>query len=973
MNQIELYKSIDDFLAKGPLNAKKEIAQSFIDANLDRSDYFFAQTPIEWINWLNENGFFEILNKEDRDNTQHSSRLPELGYLARVIESKGDEEKVVDIMKAVDCSANFSPEVVDQFLWIAQKLSVQNLVKIIPKIQKENWIYLMKDIQDSGFSYEPIVKKLMEAKKYKELLIIAKAMLTVNKDKAIDDFSNKYFYLSNIHETGLFEALRELKDQYTEMGIELISGILPDLVVLKDTTKAALFKYDDKFYIGDLDFFSLRFKDHSRLNMREDVKDLLQTYATLIQSAIGATYEKDARRIYDADISNLPDSPTLWRLKLFTLSLCPRTFTKEIKKELNRIFTDYKKYSLLLSGTEYLKTLKKVFASWDAETEQRKYVRQILEKFGKLILEFPNEYWHNNYGFEILSTIASSLTSTENQQAVKLFGKALNESFQPEPPISEIRGGMIQDRSPVDFSEAKYKDILVIIQDLQNELSPGIIREKYKETDFLNPINAEGVGNAIKKDMKKRISEYLAHASDFLNANMHTHYTYSFLYGIEEYLRDKMKLSKDDWDNLFILFDKIKESNRIDSVQSTEEDGRWLAKWEWVLKTMAELLKLFISPEYKDLFGQKRERVLEIITFLLNTEDPDSSNQDFATNDLYTTAINTTKGIAFEALVNFVYQDGETLEYKVAQLYDNLIDDSPLFLRFLIGKYLATFYYRDKANVKGYFERIFPRKQENKEEFFAAWEGYLSNSLYIELFEDLEEYYLYALSIKFSEYPDRKGFRDVDQGIGAHLALAFGHFDSVSYTEKKKHKLLASLWESGDINKQKAFISFLGNAIISHEKAGKKWFTEQKIDLQKLRDFWTLILKTTDLDSDVYAAFGFWVNHKKDIFGDYAWLAAMMADTLEKSKGKLDWDYGLTATLPKLAAANPEKTLIIIEKYLLDGVLGEGEKKWFYLDDAKISAFEILYKAKPTETTSLINKLLEKGGRLFWPLRNIVK
>ena len=143
--------------------------------------------------------------------------------------------------------------------------------------------------------------------------------------------------------------------------------------------------------------------------------------------------------------------------------------------------------------------------------------------------------------------------------------------------------------------------------------------------------------------------------------------------------------------------------------------------------------------------------------------------------------------------------------------------------------------------------------------------------------------------------------------------------------------------------------------------------------MEKLKAFWTLVLEREDLEPDVYAAFGFWVNQSKDIF-DYGWLTEMMAETLQKSKGKVDWDYGTLKRMEKFIKANPEKALVILEKYLLDGILGGAqEKNWFYVDDEKISMFEELYKAKPDETKTLINQLLEKGGRTFWPLKDIIK
>ena len=57
MNQIDLYKNIDNLFIKGVESDKKEDIKSLIEANFDARNYFFSEAPINWITWLNENGF----------------------------------------------------------------------------------------------------------------------------------------------------------------------------------------------------------------------------------------------------------------------------------------------------------------------------------------------------------------------------------------------------------------------------------------------------------------------------------------------------------------------------------------------------------------------------------------------------------------------------------------------------------------------------------------------------------------------------------------------------------------------------------------------------------------------------------------------------------------------------------------------------------------------------------------------------
>lgn len=966
--QLDVYSDIDSLIEAGFEKAERKQVDDLINANPDAKDYFFAKVPIEWISWLKDNGFFEVLNKEAEDETRYAYRMSELGYILRVAESEGDEEKIVEIMNSVDCVNNFNPEVVDQFIWIMQKLSLKSLVSILTKFKDENWIKLMKGFKPTGHTYESIVKKLTEANEFGGLLILAEALLALDTEDKERGYFDDYFYVDDISSSGIFESLSNLEGDFAESGIELILKILIELTQEKNDEEDAAFTYESNFSLYDVDLFNMAITQRRRISDREDIKSLLSALTSLIKSKISRDCENGSRQVYDKYFKLLPDSQWTWRIQMFAMSHCPELFSEDIKQEIDRIFS-VSKYSHLLWGTEYLNTLRVSFSLW-SDREKRDFVEKVLDKFEKLIAGLPEEDWHKRQGWEILSVVAPELTQEESEKAKNVFEEELNAAFIPKPTVSEMRGGMVQDRSPVNLD--KYKDIGDLVQELKKELAPEALKEKYKDDDFLNPRNAEGVGNELRKDMKKRMSLYLAHASNFLDPSLNIHYTYSFLRGIEEYLREKNKLNKEDWNNLFEMFAKMKEAKREDYAENTDDEDRWLARWFWVEKTIANILKYFLTKEYEELFEEKRDFVLELIRMFLESEDPKPENEANEYGDLFHIAINSTRGVAFQALVNFVYRDGESLKDDVFNLYKETIEKASPSVRFVVGHYLGSFYLRDREKIKGIFELIFPQDEDSREEFFVAWEGYLLNALYKELFEDLEEYYKYALSLDSSLYPDRPKTRDLDQGIGTHLALAFAHFDEVQYTEKDKYLLLKQLWNSNDTKKQKEFISFLGRGIISNGNASNEWFEEKNVKLQKLKDFWDLILNRDDLEQVIYEAFGCWVNHKKKIF-DYGWLAGMVARTIEKSNGVIDWDHGIVYRLHEFAKADPGKTLVILEKYLLGGILGDSGKNWFYLDDKKIEVFKELYKVKPEETKDLINKLLEKGGRPFWPLKDIIE
>ena len=141
-----------------------------------------------------------------------------------------------------------------------------------------------------------------------------------------------------------------------------------------------------------------------------------------------------------------------------------------------------------------------------------------------------------------------------------------------------------------------------------------------------------------------------------------------------------------------------------------------------------------------------------------------------------------------------------------------------------------------------------------------------------------------------------------------------------------------------------------------------------------MKDLWNWVLENIK-DEEVFSGFGFWVDKEQNVFEDSKWLANNFARTLEKSKGEINWDYGLIKSLPTLAEQAPEETLRILKSYLLDHFLSKPDSFHgsVFIDDF-VSAFEILYRniATKSATYNLINELILKGSSRFWKLKEVL-
>jgi len=302
-------------------------------------------------------------------------------------------------------------------------------------------------------------------------------------------------------------------------------------------TDSDVFDIGETYYLYDVDFFDLNLNDKRHLSYRDDVRDLVAVIKELVVRNIGKKCDdsKEVRRIFSTYIEHLPNSRAIWRLRLFTLSQCPKVFKNELKDAFFRLFsTDH--YHEIEGGTEYKKALKIGFGEL-SDKDKREYIARVLKYFEERSKKDPDQGWHKRHGWEILSSICNHLTPDEKEKCEQAFGAKCDSDFEPIPIVSGLDSGFsrIKGQAPENLQDFSIKEI---IENLAGKWSPTILKEKYKEDDFHAPRGAEGLGDALKDDLKKRFSDYLENAVNFFDRQkIHPHYTYSFLLGIEEMLR----------------------------------------------------------------------------------------------------------------------------------------------------------------------------------------------------------------------------------------------------------------------------------------------------------------------------------------------------------------------------------------------------------------------------------------------------
>ncbi|MCX6353766.1 MAG: hypothetical protein NTZ78_02535 [Candidatus Aureabacteria bacterium] len=997
-----------------PKKLDREQLRKFIHVNPDARQYFYSKADNRWLDWLWQNGFLDVIKEKAKDPIQYGYGTPELNYLVRMAEKA--PAKVVDIMVNVPISSEtFNPVVIVVFLHICSILPADQLARVVEKIRNERWIPLMGAFNQWRFDYEKMFKLLSDARDYKSLLVLVEAVLAIRTKEELEKtprrgFDDNPFYFDDLSCTEVFKHLANVSDKFAEQALAVATKAMTEVIALwseEDEGECKkIFKVYDEYMLSDVDFFSLELGQKDRLSTKDDVRELISVITVLAEHLIGKRCDESeyVRNVYNIYIDTLPDSRAMWRLRLFILSLCPEVFKDKLKKALFRLF-EVERYDEIMSGTEYKKALQKSFAVL-SNKDKRDYVKRVVEYFARKDQEKEDakENWYIHDGSQILSMIVSQLTREEKQGAEEV-GFRLDPNYKPEPRMRMMHGGAVVPRGPIAQEEFGKLPIAEIAKKLRNEWAPEKLAEQNTSDDLLSPLNAEGVGKLLRNDIPKRLQEYVENAGNFFERGvLDQHYTYSYLSGIQETIKNHRETaSKLNWDGVMDLYIAIKASGEKNLFEREKRErnsfNAWLAGWDAVHSAMTDILQESLTKKdglaLVD-FSRYRNLILNILSYLLSYPDPAPEDEqiktaksktkspgdaDFMVSDPYDMAINTVRGRAFKAFVLFAYQDGKKFKKEdkakisddVKDLYEGVLSkENTRALMFMFGHYLPTLYFRDKDWIRELLPQMFPQESAKKCLYTAAWEGYLASDLYEEIFFEPEIQKLYArgLALTDAEYPKQKHSIEPDEGIAVHLALAFMHYKKFGVG----HSLFNEFRKKNDPEQHAYFVNFLGRSFISGNDANANELLDKEPESKKrLRDFWDWMIENYKAPKP-FIEFGHWINLEKEIF-EPAWLAERVKKTLKKTKGALDWDYGLIKSIVRLAQQAPTDTLEIARQYLLEGcVRGGGHRRPMHLDNEWTEALKVLYenpKAK-SGTYALIDELIREGRSAFWNLKEIV-
>ncbi|MBN2286055.1 MAG: hypothetical protein JXI43_06380 [Tissierellales bacterium] len=673
-----------------------------------------------------------------------------------------------------------------------------------------------------------------------------------------------------------------------------------------------------------------------------------------------------------------------------------------LKNMLFRIFKE-DRYSELIMGAEYKKALKIAFPLMEKD-DQSSYISLAKDLFSHASKE-EEILTKKMDGSQIFSIIGEFLLDNQIAELLEV-GFDINPAYVPSPTIGPVRCGFVNAKGPLKQEELHSISVRTIAEKLKGVWSPARLIEQDVERDFLNPLNAEGMGKLLIEDVKTRLREYLEHANEFLDPkNLDLHYLYSLLSGFSDAIeKNTESLTMADWDRLIEFCQQIivsrKEQLREQQEYEINEHNAWLGRlgrWNAVHAEMIKMLKTILGENGIKLgfeWNHHRHEILSIIEYSFDHPDPTPDDEQINTakiteltegqeplvSDPFTIAINSIRGQSFELFVLAVNldrvknHDFESVELseEIKKLYEYLLNkEKTRAIMFMFGHYLPMFFFRDKNWLKSILHKIFPTDKGKRYLYLAAWEGFLYNNLYIEIIKDKDFQRLYKRAIMMTEkdYPYQKHFIDPDEKVAQHFSLAYLHSDINFGSE-----LFDSFWTDGSIRQHIAFVDSLGRSFFSSQNPETlNYLRENENTGRKIKDMWNWLLDNYS-DPKVFDGIGFWIDLDKGIFQANE-LASYLAKTLAKTDGYLKWEIGLQKNIVELAKNAPECTIDITRLYLLEGILRKRTNSHYFILDKKwIEAFRILYTQTATKqaTLSLINDLIREGGNYFWQLKEVL-
>lgn len=339
----------------------------------------------------------------------------------------------------------------------------------------------------------------------------------------------------------------------------------------------------------------------------------------------------------------------------------------------------------------------------------------------------------------------------------------------------------VEEKPKISFSAWTTAESPITLEDLA---AKGLVNTKqyfleYKpENEVLN--SRESLARTFQSLVSKDPTKYLDFATLLIDPTIRFVYTYNFLFGIREAIRNNgAKLTND----ILSLCEFVisQEKDPYENPPDLHEAGLFTAQLE-----VAHLLNDTVQSDDPYLSSEQLYRIRKLLLDLAHHINP--SKEDDERNEMspFDHAINCVRGEAMHGLINYslyhvrqkqnINKDKKWfIEEEIIEILNEKIDyekePSPA-IRSVIGSYLTQIYFMSKEWTTTKIDVIFPPTEIFEQYWRAAWSGYLIGSnINKELFNCLISQYQRGLR-KLNQ-PKDNSINDPSERLAQHVMVAY--------------------------------------------------------------------------------------------------------------------------------------------------------------------------------------------------------
>ncbi len=859
---------------------KKKV--ELIRASAANLDYFFSNLKdASWLPFLLEEGFFENPTPPETGTTDEGQtwfrypNWPESRYLARIAAEA--PEKITEAIERIPDTAN--PRVHEDTILAATALPGELAARVA--LREQRWLarykgHLMSLPRPAG----NLLAHLARENQMRAAFALAGTLLKIVVNPTYENRSSHHRAVALVGDWEYGEILESawppMMAADPERAFSFLCHRLAEVIELGFVAGSSF----DPTYI-----WRSAIEDHAQ----NTGHSLLDTLIETVRDTALAEAEKgpEARDLVLAELAR-HDAPLFRRLALFVLAAFGTAQQVADVLAEEALFIDVNVWH------EYAELLRKRFG--DLDVEQRAPILALIAAGpDDRLKDFQRERGEDEEGveaygrhwrlehYDLIAEHLEGETKANYDAFLAEFGRPDHPTFHSM--ITHWSGPT----SPYSAEELAEMGPTAVIETLRSWVPQDDPERESKE----------GLARILEVTVEKDAEGFAAVATEFVDLD--PDYTRALLGGFAKAAREKVAFA---WMPVLDLCEQVAAKPVTDTQVGGEE-----APARWLHRTIVSLLSDGLKESEAEIPFEERARTWALIEPHL--EDPDPSTERDKDGEPATVAINSVRGEALHAAINYAFWVeralGDSFEGigslpELAEAVDRRLDpaiEPSLAIRAVLGQWFVQFVRMDESWAKTLASRIFPSDPELADSFSAAWNAYVVfNRAWISVFEILRE--SYGLAVERFEEVDEERYMagNPREHLGEHLVFLrfsgtadlaagglFDRFWSAAPVEIRKHVIRDVGWSLGH-----------GNPQLSEEIRSR------------IVETWEWIVDQDPKDREALAEFGAWLGaHQLD----ESWLLAQSQRLLEQGI-PLDPDHVVYDALPRMAGEHPREVIEIL-------------------------------------------------------------